>query len=66
MATHGNEAPDEQQMVEHVALFLGPIRIQQDFLTLIVISRDDKSDSQSNSRSWSCLIEGAISIMSSA
>jgi len=34
--THGNETPDEQQIGAHAALFLGPIRKQQDFLTFIL------------------------------
>ena len=51
---------DEQQMRAHIVLFLGPIRIQQDFLTLIVISRDINSDSQACSKCWSSLIEGQV------
>jgi len=38
-STHGNKTPDEQHIGAQAALFLGPIRIQQDFLALIVMSR---------------------------
>ena len=43
---HGNKTPDKQQIGTHVALFLGPIRIQQDFLTLMVLSRYTNENSQ--------------------